>query len=149
MRIAASNSFYTPRFFVLGELFPREVLTILQQRGVTPWWLMDSRVLWTADRLRERFGPLLCNTWSWGGPHEYRGFRPFGCGVGADYGQHYFGRALDLDPQQCTAEEVRMDMRTNPDLEAYQYLRGVENGVDWLHIDVGNRPGSEIYFFDA
>ncbi|KKM14746.1 hypothetical protein LCGC14_1702990, partial [marine sediment metagenome] len=67
--------------------------------------------LYTADQIREHYGKMAANTWWWGGAHQYRGFRPFDCIIGAYLSQHKFGRGLDLVPAECSAKEIREDIK--------------------------------------
>ena len=139
---------YVPEHFASHELLPQDVHLAVLGRGVDPFQLLDNRLLVAADRLRRRYGPMTANNWLWGGEDQYRGFRPESCPVGSVLSQHRFGRALDLVPWRVEAEAIREDMRKHPHLLAFVGIRGVENGVAWLHIDVGNRPGEGIRFFN-
>jgi hypothetical protein len=69
------------------------------------------------------------NTWHTGGSNQSRGFRPWATGVGAPFSQHKFGRASDLEPQETTAEEIRQDILSHPDLDEFKFIRCVEKGV--------------------
>jgi hypothetical protein len=106
---------YIPTHFKLHELLPK---SIHQARRGSPalWWVFDPRILKAADVLRERYGAMVCNTWRAGGDFELRGFRPPDCTTGAALSQHRFGRALDLIPQKCTAEEIRRDLMARPEI---------------------------------
>ena len=125
-----------------------------------PWInLWDKRILITADRIRKRYGPILINTYCFGGNHQYRGWREFDCPVGADYSQHKFGRALDMEPVKVTVEEIREDIRKGGRSDpVFQLIGRVENRTSWLHIDtcIVARPTlsplimerRDIYFFN-
>jgi len=140
------------RFFLIGEIMPKEA---------TVHWtkVWDKRILITADRLRERYGPMLCNTYVFGGNHQFRGWRPWKCSVGATYSQHKFGRAIDLEPVQVTVNEIHADMRRRGrEIPAFEYVGRVEDapGMTWLHVDIcmitfpiiSMTPlDSDIYFF--
>lgn len=136
---------HIPNHFQLHELVPESVY---KQRDGSPalWWVFDPRILRAADVLRERYGPMVCNTWRSGAQIHFRGFRPPTTDVGAVLSQHRFGRALDLIPQKCTAEEIRQDIISNPDMvqdiTGTWLITAMETGVDWLHIDCRNHdPG--------
>jgi hypothetical protein len=130
---------YKPQHFGGYELFDQDYYhEILSDLGGRIFIIYDDRVLITADRLRKRFGPIIVNDWEWGGKFNFRGYRPSGCTVGAAYSQHRFGRALDMDPQDVTAEEVREDIIAKPNEATYEYITAIETNISWLHFDVRN-----------
>jgi len=125
---------YIPKYFKLYELVPPEAFALT---NINQWWFFDPRILYTADKIRARYGKMLCNTYYWGGENKYRGWRPFDCLVGARFSQHKFGRALDLVPFEATVEEIREDIRQGE----FNYVSCIELEVSWLHIDVRNYKG--------
>lgn len=127
---------WQPKHFILEELVPPDLHAA--HPGRVLWGLLDPRLLWTIDALRERYGPLVCNDWASGGRFRYRGLRPSDCAEGAALSDHRFGRAVDLAPRRATAEEVRADIRAAPDSEPFQHITVVEEGVSWLHIGFRN-----------
>jgi hypothetical protein len=136
---------YEPKHFELYEVVPP---ILMSRPEAFLWHLFDDRILRAADLLRDRYGKMVANTWRWGGTAQFRGFRPADCKVGAEFSQHKFGRALDLVPVDCTAEEVRQDIQADD-----QRLRGlitrIEKQVHWLHIDCANYGiDGNIYFFN-
>jgi hypothetical protein len=136
---------YKPQHFAGHELFDQNYYhEILSDLGGRTFILYDDRVLITADRLRKRFGPIVVNDWKWGGGFNFRGFRPPGCTVGAAYSQHRFGRALDMDPQSITAEEIRADIIAKPNEATYEYITAIETDISWLHYDVRNHNKNEL-----
>lgn len=124
---------YVPEYFTLNELVPSYIFELV--RPSVLWNIFDDRILITADRLRKRYGKLLANTWAWNGRHQHRGYRPQACSIGSVYSQHRFGRALDLEPIDVTAEEIRQDMLKEPADMEFEYITAIELGVPWLHID--------------
>lgn len=133
------------KYFKLEELVPAEVITNYQGDRMNLWLLFDSRVIWTNDKLRMRYGKMVMNTYFWGGSNQYRGFRPWNAGVGAELSQHKFGRASDLVPVSISVEEIRQDIRAHPDLDEFKYIRAVENNTNWLHYDVRNWIGPVLF----
>jgi len=127
---------YRPKHFALHELLPKYEFSTLPK--VTGWGLFDPRLLWTTDRLRERFGAAYINNWKWGGNSQFRGLRPFDCPVGAQFSAHKFGRAVDMTFKNATAKEIRTHILANPQDEAYQHITCIEMKVSWLHIDTRN-----------
>ncbi|EPR35459.1 hypothetical protein dsat_2160 [Alkalidesulfovibrio alkalitolerans DSM 16529] len=133
---------YQPRHFDLAELVPPEMHRA--QSAERLWGLLDARMLWSIDALRDIYGPMVCNTWAAGGEHRYRGLRPHDCSVGAALSDHKFGRAVDIVPVRTTAEAIRADIRDaerrsgeNP---AFAWISVVETNVSWLHLGFRNHP---------
>lgn len=147
---------YIPEHFVPEELFPRKTISDHTNNGIiagSVWRLIDSRIAWTADQLRERFGVMVANDYKFGGDSQYRGYRPpvelidqkqfkntgqIVPTFSSFTSQHCFGRALDLIPKKVTAQEIREDIRKNPLRYEYQFITAVEKDVSWFHFDVRN-----------
>lgn len=139
---------HIPGYFKLYELLPKDFYNkYLSYKGDNLWFLFDDRLLKCADRLRERYGKMIANTWYWGGKHQYRGWRPFDCTVGSAFSQHKFGRALDLVPDECTAEEIRKDILQSKNQDIFIDITCIETKVSWLHVDVRNwdKPNKGIF----
>lgn len=136
-------SSYRPKYFKLKELAPS---SLIQRYGdVMTWWFFDSRILWTADAIREYFGrPVRCNT----AGMEMRGLRPPGYDMkhGVYMSCHEQGKALDLDVEGFTAEQVRREIIDHPMEDAFKYISRIEKDVSWLHIDCLNYTGTARYF---
>jgi len=114
---------YIPKYFSEKECFPP---------AITPnWGLMDDRILKSADKLREKFGPLLCNMRML----TQCGFRT----KGSITSQHRFGRAMDLHSSNHSYYNMRKYILTNPD--KFPYITFLEVDVNWLHIDCRNNEG--------
>lgn len=131
------------KYFFIEEFLPKDVDPKHFRH------IMDNRIVWTADRLRERFGKAYINNWLFGGNNQFRGWRPPESTVGATFSQHRFGRALDMTFEDSTPEEIRKDLRIVGRFGAYRYITACEDGVSWLHVDcrfVGGDP-DEIMFF--
>ena len=135
---------YTPKFFQPYELVSEKTYTELKERPEKLWQIFDPRVLYTADKIREFYGKMIANTWYWGGAHQYRGWRPLDCSVGARWSQHKFGRAIDLVSTETAVEEIRQDIKLRRKGHIFQYITCIEDGVDWLHFDVRNYKGLYI-----
>lgn len=135
---------YQCKHFKIEELVPENLFREYEKinRVSRLWMVFDVRALMTLDALRERYGQMTVNDWLWGGSRNYRGFRPPGCDVGADLSQHRFGRGFDDDFKDYEAEEVRVSIsamgRTQRVRAGLGYIRRIENGVSWLHFDLGN-----------
>ena len=128
---------YIPKYFRLEEIMPPD---LCDPNDPNQWFFFDDRILITADRLREHYGPLVCNTWYFGGDHMLRGFRSWPTKVGSLRSQHKLGRALDLIPVAAgvEVEDIRQDIIADPTREMFEYITAIETGVPWLHIDCRN-----------
>jgi len=131
---------YIPKHFQPYELVPKATFKRFENSLYRIWWLFDSRMLFTADAIRERYGKMIANDWFWGGSNQYRGWRPWDCEVGAELSQHKFGSALDLIPVETTAEEIREDIKKGNGL-LFKYITCIEENVSWLHFDCRNYGG--------
>lgn len=133
--------YYRPEWFTIEELVPEDFYYENKSKGEYLWTIcFDARILWTADRLRERFGPMIANTWKWPDrkKHEFRGYRPPSCTIGSKLSQHRYGRALDLIPQKTSAQTIREEILSSPDDPDFQYITCLEDDISWLHFDVRN-----------
>jgi hypothetical protein len=137
-----------PRNFKVQELVPESVYVV---HGDLSLFLMDSRILWTIDAIRDYYQKsITVNNWADGGPFDQRGFRNDPTMLAkAPLSQHNCGRAIDLDVDGVPAEEVRSDIQAGKLAYQVAYVTGIELAVNWLHIDVGNRAGAGITYFRA
>ncbi len=128
---------YKPKHFTVQELVPPETIKLLgADKALT---VMDSRILMTADLLRELFNAIMTiNNYSSGGALRYRGYRPATYTEGAVHSQHRLGKAIDFNIEGYSEAQIRArilkEYKTNP---AFKYIRGVElNTIGWVHVDV-------------
>lgn len=123
------------KYFAIEELVPKAIFT---KRGEKAWELIDDRLITTLDFIKERFprGTVTINNWKWGGDREWSGLRVPASPYYSETSQHAYGRAIDAVFSHYTAEQIRQDILKNPAL--YPYIRGVELGVSWLHVDTRN-----------
>ena len=136
---------YIPNHFDIDEWFPPEVEDLLEpddQFGESLLWLqINPLVTMTADRLRERYGPAIMNTWKfapkiqrmYGGIHKYRGWRPRNCATGAKLSQHKMGCAADIAFADVSAEKVREDLLNDPFDPTFEFITAIETGISWFH----------------
>ena len=142
---------YIPKWFKPYELLPRRLYVELLNKGWSEkrmWQLFDSRTLYVNDKIRERYGKMIANTYHWGGEHQFRGFRPRWCTLGADWSQHRFARATDLVPVEVTVEEIWADIEMGIN---YNFITCIEKSsskkkVNWLHHDERNFKGLLIVY---
>ena len=126
---------YKCKHFAIHELVPPQVF---EDRGDKAWELLDDRLLYTLDQLRNRYGRITVNKWHWGGDRLWSGLRTSGSPYYSQYSQHSFGRAADCLFNELSAEKVRVDIMANPNDPAFEYINSVELDVSWLHFDVRN-----------
>ena len=124
---------YVPEHFSIKELVDKKTYS---DRGEKSIELLNPNMLWTLDRLRERYGSITINNWSWGGQYQFSGFRPKNCSVGALYSQHRLGNAFDLKFKDYTPEKMRALIKINADKDDFKYISCVElETPTWVHID--------------
>ena len=140
-----TNTYYCPQHFQVKELVP---YATWKAHGDSSLMFLDERLLRTLDLIREWFGrPMIVNNWHDGGKFEYRGYRPPDCTIGASESQHRFGRACDFDIEGLSADAARkiiMDHQYDP---AFQFIKRIELGTSWVHIDLANVDSATIYTF--
>ena len=127
-------------FFRIEELVPPAVFA---RRGSKAWQLIDPRLVKSIDAIKRRFpnGTMTINNWKWGGIREQSGLRTMdfystGEKMEESFSQHKYGRAIDCVFSRYSTEEVRQYIINNPG--EFPYVKGIELGTDWLHIDVRN-----------
>ncbi len=79
---------------------------------------------------------MTINNYHWNGDRQWSGLRTHASMYYSETSQHSFGRAIDAVFSDYTAEEVRLYIRNN--LGFFPYIKGIEDDVKWLHIDVRN-----------
>lgn len=130
---------YIPKHFVIQEFVPPAIHAAYGERA---WQFLDSRLLETADHLRDEFGPMIINTWHSDklmkayGKRTESGLRDPYSPTGAKYSQHKFGRAVDALFANCDVHDVRKSVLARPD--EFPYISAVESDVAWFHFDVRN-----------
>lgn len=122
---------YIPHYFKAQELVPRFVYELL---GFESYFLFDSRILITADQLREYFGKAYINDWSFGGKLQERGFRLRHSQVGAFCSMHKEAKALDITFKKIKAEDVRKKIIQKQHL--FPFITRLEGKAAWLHFDI-------------
>ena len=136
---------YIPKHFGIKELVPPEIYNSYKHKGDEFLFqvVFDERLLILIDKIREKYGPMIINDWSWGGGTKYRGFRPPGCNVGADLSQHRFGRAVDMIPNNITPKLMREEILDDQNSEDWKVIGGLEMDISWFHVDVRARTNPD------
>lgn len=172
--------FYRPTFVQLYEIVTPTLYANQYKinRLDMLWSLFDSRLLWTLDRLREIYGPIIINTWYKKMGHTYRvdnsgfkerGLREHTSSVGAIFSQHKFGNAIDCHFNSIASPDIVKQLNdlgmfsndswrqetSNPIYNAFKYITCIERSISgkpisWLHIDIRNQksPNSGIIVLD-
>lgn len=123
------------------EVLPREL------HGYRWEWFIDFRIVEVAQKLRDIFGPITINN----DRFNWSGYRTVDCGVGAQFSQHRFGRALDLKFANTTPEEVQKYIIEHESEFMDLGLRRMENAAKtktWLHIDCMHTGKEKILIFN-
>jgi hypothetical protein len=123
------------------EVLPREL------HGYRWEWFIDFRIVEVAQKLRDIFGPITINN----DRFNWSGYRTVDCGVGAQFSQHRFGRALDLKFANTTPEEVQKYIIEHESEFMDLGLRRMENAAKtktWLHIDCMHTGKEKIIIFN-
>jgi len=137
--------YYVPKYFKAYELLPPD---IFEKYGVDGLYLIDDRITWTLDQIRDTIKkPITVNNWKFGGQFSQRGYRT-DPNVGVKFSPHRFGRGVDFDIAGVTAQEFRNMVRS---LKInLPYITRMEDTVNWIHIDCMGLPkqqGEPIVFF--
>ena len=125
---------YKCQYFKIQELVPPE---LFKKYGEKCWLLFDERLLMTADAIRTFVGsPCVINN---GSTYTQSGYGTDD--IGAKLSQHKNGRALDLKFSTIKGVDGynKLRKRIIDNRSLFPYLRGLEDNINWLHIDVGNR----------
>lgn len=130
--------------FTIQELVPEREY---QDLGMNCRWLLDPVAVHVLKLMRQVYGPLTVNDWSFGGDFQYSGYRPPDCSVGAHYSQHKFGRAFDVKSEQYTPDQIREGIMANQELWLDAGLTTLESGkiaTSWVHFDTRPTNMDEI-----
>lgn len=142
-----------PKYFNIKELVSKELYDFNPEWKL--WLAFDKELLQVIDAVRELIGePCFINNWSWGGNlHE--------CGLRLNtnnMSQHRFGRAVDLHVSSIeliTDQELKRDAyntvrskiinEIHKDHPILSLIRGIEDDITWLHIDVRNTDTLRVF----
>ena len=140
---------YHCKHFSIEELVPEELFELLHEDVL--WGLFDEELLKAADWLRDRYGPATINNWKWGGVFNQSGLRTKNSQFYREGSMHSVGKALDMKFSNISAEAVRADLKAmNARGEMIPHIRRIEDGVNWVHLDVKPQKGimkGHVYFF--
>jgi len=137
---------YNCKYFTIEELVPKEYMDIYTESQL--WAMFDDRLLKGIDLLRDDFGKVTINDWSWGGKFNYSGLRPQSWYMNPSASQHCYGRGADLKFKEVDAETVRTAILANEDRYS-RFISRLEKDVAWLHCDIANTTEEGIYQFSG
>lgn len=115
--------------------------SIYAKYGVRAWRFLQVPALVVLDALRDKFGPVVVNDWSWGGGLKNCGLRVPWSNQYAAMSIHKFGGAFDPHFRDYTPQEVHAAILED---QGYWYdlgirrLESIEHTPTWLHYDVAN-----------
>lgn len=141
------------KYFSLYELVGRRTYN---KYGVRGWRFLDYRLLYALLIIREGIGkPITVNDWIYdGGKRQQRGLRTIIQQMIKNYfyknrlylSAHLFGKAVDFDVKDMTAQEVRDWIVANAD--KFPFKIRLEDKVTWIHLDViYEEKNSHVYLF--
>ncbi|OPL13595.1 MAG: hypothetical protein AVO39_10370 [delta proteobacterium MLS_D] len=129
--------YYKCRHFNIKELVDKKTFA---RFGEDAWMFFNPMALRMLDALRDYFATTVTvNDWPFGGKNQYRGFRPPGCKIGAEFSQHKRGAAFDISVKGFTAETVREEILTHKDTY-FPQITCLEGEIPWVHFDCRNIP---------
>lgn len=133
------------KHFIIEELVSKELYDLVHPD--TLWDMFDPKLLETIDKLKEVFpeGHISINDWKWMGQRNQSGLRTKDSKYYSSTSQHSIGKAVDCIFSDYNVDSVRQYIINNPD--EFPYVKGIELGVSWLHIDVRSRD--EVLLFTA
>lgn len=133
--LSSNMVYYKPKKFIAKEFVDPQTYSI---RGEKSLELIDARMLWTMDELRNYFKKsITINNWCYGGERTWSGLRTTDSPYYSKYSQHTFGRAIDFIVSDMESAEVRAAIKKNFNKSQFKYITAIEDfdGMDWVHID--------------
>jgi len=144
--------FYIPKHFKAYELVPK---SIYEKYGDFSLSVMNNGLLAVIDRIKEDYShnfPVYINDWYWGGTRNQSGLRETSFYKGLSLSQHLYGNAVDMIFSHITetrsTKQQRIDSynairqsiigKIKSGEEPYINIKGIEDDIAWLHIDVRN-----------
>jgi len=122
------------KYFKIQELVPKELFDLVHNDVL--WGVFDDKLILSIDELKKTFnsGTMYINNWVWGLGRSQSGLRTKGSTYYSPTSQHSIGKAIDCVFSDYDSEDIRTFIKNNPD--KFPYIRRLEGGVSWLHVDV-------------
>ena len=133
----------------IRELVDHQTFLTLGQKA---WQLIDMRLLETLNQIKDAYGyTMVINTWfmqDWqrfGEMREFSCFRPNTSTVGKPDGAHYRGMGVDILFFDAGGNLINSDtirQKLMADCAKFPWIRCLEIGISWVHIDVMDENNS-------
>jgi len=129
-------------YFEIHELVPKH---IFEKYNISAWRFIRPELIRSLDLVKEKFpeGTMTVNNYFWGGNYNWSGLRTPDSPHYSETSMHSLGGAVDCKFNQYSVDDVRDYIVANP--EQFPEIRGIEEDVAWLHIDVRNT--NRLYTF--
>jgi len=131
------------KYFKIHELVPKH---IYKKYKKSAWKFIDDRLIQSIDTLKEHFknGTMTINNYKWKGDRNWSGLRTSNSAWYSETSQHSFGRAVDCVFSDYNEEDIRQYIIENSD--KFPYIKGIEMGISWLHIDIRNEDKLKLFY---
>jgi hypothetical protein len=133
-------NYYRPIHFKIEELVDKNTFDSVDVKEKL-WFLFDSRILWTIDKIRDLYdSSMTVNNWNSGGSLSLRGYRPPESNISPNIkvDQHKLGRAIDFNISGVDPIVFVEDVLNNKDQFEFQFISGLEIAPTWVHCDTRN-----------
>ena len=115
--------------------------------GIEAIKLLDERLKLTIEQIRKFYNfPMVINNWVFGGNFQNRCYRTQKSIVGSRSGSHYRGMGVDFDcydAKKVMIPAIEMRKKIFADIDKFPYIRMIETGVNWVHVDVMDEKDSQ------
>lgn len=118
-------------------------------RGARAIELIDMRIVYACQYIRDHLGAVTVNNWASGGQYRLSGLRPFNTTTGAKFSQHKYGRAADIKVAGKTPAEVHEFIKANAqyfiERQWITTLEELQDTPTWTHIDCRYTGKDHLY----
>lgn len=130
---------YKCKHFDIKELVSPQVY---EDKGEKAWRFFNPVALKGLDKLREKFGRVTINNWSYGGDRKFSGYHHKGEFNRSEFSGHRQWGAFDLIFNDITAKDARIALlgeepTTNkiyPAIEGFEEITELEYDITWFHV---------------
>jgi len=111
--------------------------------------MIDMNLIIGISLLRKNLKTFfIINNWAVGGKRQWSGYRTKSSPQYKPGSMHSVGKAIDFISYIMTAETIRQHIRDN--YEIYKpYIKRIESGVSWVHIDSMKTNSDNLIEFKA
>ena len=136
---------YIPTHFTLAELMPKKYLHVVSSERL--WAMFDPKLLSSLDILRDYTNKSIYINY---GSMQCRGYRDCDVcgGVGGALSAHRLGRAVDLNIEGMSSEEVfHMLLKKQHLFPGIRRMEDISKTPTWTHIDTIETKQASILVF--